>query len=164
MKIIDGKGKLFGKVSLIDIFIILLIIASVFIVINRFGGNNSFSGADKEITYTILVEGVREPTYNALTDEKHTAITEKETGRELGNIVSVEKKDSYIPSSLANGDYKLVKNEGRYDLTVTVKVYGSEAVNSYYASSGRQLMVGEDINFTSEILETNGIVTSIKTE
>ena len=39
MKIIDEKGRLFGKLNLIDLLVIVLILAVVFVAVWKLGGS-----------------------------------------------------------------------------------------------------------------------------
>lgn len=55
MKVVDEKGKLFGKLNLIDLLVIVLIIAAVAVVGLKFlggGGSGAGAGATK-LTYTV---------------------------------------------------------------------------------------------------------------
>lgn len=66
MKIVDEKGKLFGKLNIIDCLAILVLIAALIFAAVRFllpRGNDAV-GATTKLTYTVQVSGVDLPTYN----------------------------------------------------------------------------------------------------
>lgn len=60
-KLVDEKGRLFGKVSLIDIFVILFALVLAVAVYLRFFTNETTSlrGENDTFTYTLRVNGVR---------------------------------------------------------------------------------------------------------
>lgn len=75
MKVFDEKGKLFGKINIIDLLIILLVVAAIVVVgVKVLGGNgddaagNSASGGEEslttaaKLTYTVRLTAQREET------------------------------------------------------------------------------------------------------
>ena len=56
MKLIDEKGRLFGKVNLIDLLVVLLIVAVLAAVVWKLGGKKAaaaVTGADKKAVYIV---------------------------------------------------------------------------------------------------------------
>ena len=66
MKIIDEKGKLFGKINIIDLIIVLVIFALSAATFIKFRTSDAYMSKDTIIEYTLLVENVRTPTVDAL--------------------------------------------------------------------------------------------------
>ena len=61
MKIIDEKGRLFGKLNLIDLLVIVLVLAVVFVAVWKLGGSKAAEAATSEkhtLEYTVLFEDV----------------------------------------------------------------------------------------------------------
>ena len=61
MKLIDEKGRLFGKINLIDLLVVLLIVAVLAAVVWKLGGKKAaaaVTGADKKAVYTVEFEDV----------------------------------------------------------------------------------------------------------
>ena len=59
MKIIDEKGRLFGKINLIDLLVLVLVVAVVLAVGWKLVGRKaaaSVSNNNHEITFTVLFE------------------------------------------------------------------------------------------------------------
>lgn len=66
MKIIDEKGKLFGKINVIDLLVLVLIVAALILVAARFlapSGSNVIDSTTK-LTYTTQVSGVDQSIYD----------------------------------------------------------------------------------------------------
>lgn len=66
MKIVDEKGKLFGKLNVIDFLAIVVLIAALIFVAIRFllPKAGDATAATTKLTYTVQVSGVDLPTYN----------------------------------------------------------------------------------------------------
>lgn len=64
MKIIDEKGKLFGKLNIVDLLVILLVIAAAVFLVLRQERNSEAGGGggSATMTYQVLVKGV-DPAY-----------------------------------------------------------------------------------------------------
>lgn len=61
MKLIDEKGRLFGKINLIDLLVVLLVVAVIFAVVWKLGGNKAaaaVTGQNKTAVYTVEIEDV----------------------------------------------------------------------------------------------------------
>lgn len=58
MKVIDEKGKLFGKLNIIDLLVIVLIIAVAIVLgAKLLGGDDTVATASTKLTYTVRVTG-----------------------------------------------------------------------------------------------------------
>ena len=66
---LDKRGKLFGKISIIDIFVIILIAALALGIYSRFAVKSaSVETTAQPLEYTMKVSNVRIGTVNALKD------------------------------------------------------------------------------------------------
>lgn len=90
MKVVDEKGKLFGKINVIDLLVIILIIAVIAVVGLKFLGVGNLPSADvTKLTYTVRVTAQNE---NVVDTVKQ--FVDKEAG----------KKDQLVAGgSLVNG-------------------------------------------------------------
>ena len=63
MKIMDEKGKLFGKLNIIDLLAIVIILAALlFAALKLFGSGDALPSGSTKLTYTVLVGAVDEST------------------------------------------------------------------------------------------------------
>lgn len=65
MKIVDEKGKLFGKINLIDLLVVIVLIAAILFLAVRFtrGSDADPVGASTKLNYTVLVSGISPDVY-----------------------------------------------------------------------------------------------------
>lgn len=77
MKIIDKKGRLFEKVNVVDIAVIILLIFAIIAVGMKFRQVQTTQGGDKTIEYTMVVERLRQPSVDAI-EAEYTGILDAE--------------------------------------------------------------------------------------
>ena len=130
MKLIDEKGKLFGKVNIIDLLVLVVVIAALAFAAFRLlgGGEDPVNGTTK-LTYTALVGAVENDVYEDVLRHLEAA-----GGRDQlmadGSLV-----DGYVVGMVAkphvnyatDSQGRVVRSEedpaqgGRWDLTFTVE-------------------------------------------
>ena len=96
------NGKLFGKISVIDIAVVLLLVVLVVGVALRFSGGAGgqfVSGNSYECV--VKVKNVRDYTVKAL--EKGGEVYDKTTKEYIGTIVGVTSEPAAEPLALADG-------------------------------------------------------------
>ena len=79
MKLIDEKGRLFGKINLIDLLVVILIVAVIAAVAWKLGGRKAaaaVTGSAKKAVYTVEIEDV---------PADIAAYAETQTGKSLVN-------------------------------------------------------------------------------
>ena len=69
MKVVDEKGKLFGKLNIIDLLVVVLLIVAVALVATKLLGKDSAGSVGTTVlTYTVKVEGVDPQVYEGVRD------------------------------------------------------------------------------------------------
>ncbi|MCI2105647.1 MAG: DUF4330 domain-containing protein [Intestinimonas sp.] len=58
MKIVDEKGKIFGKLNIIDLLVMILLIAAIALVALKISNRNSSTGSGNVLVYTVKVSSV----------------------------------------------------------------------------------------------------------
>lgn len=162
MKFIDKKGRLFGKVNIVDIFVVFLLIFAVVAVGVKFKKVKTTQGGDKVIEYTMRVERVRQASIDNF-EKEYKNIIDAESKKTLGEIVSIENNPARELVKLDNGEYIFSEYEDKFDLTITIRTKGSETSQGYYSDSGRLITVGDTIGITNGYVQTFGEVLSVKT-
>ncbi len=156
----DKNGKLFGKLSIIDLGFILIVIAVVIGAYMRFS-----SGAGKIVTtpttfeYVIKVSNVRQFTVDALS--KKGQITDKKYEKVLGEITDVRIEDAHMESVRADGEVVDTILPERYTCYVTVRSDGKEGENGYFNAQNDEISIGRSMALYTKYVATSGGIESI---
>jgi hypothetical protein len=155
--LLDEKGRLFGKISIIDIGVLLLIIALLggayykFFVVDK---DNNAAKFDT-LEYKILVRAVRQYTVDAI--EVGADIYHVKTDSPMGKIVNKEVLPATEQLTKADGTMVIAEKPGRFNVLVTIQVPGVETAYGFRAN-GRM-----DLNRESqEVMDTRMIMLETK--
>ena len=155
--LLDEKGRLFGRISIIDICVVLLIIALIGGVYYKFFMVDKNQNAAKfdTLEYKILVEEVRQQSVDAI--EIGADIYDVKTDSPMGKIVSKEVLPATDQLTKADGTVVIAEKPGKFNVLVTIQVPGIETKYGYRAN-GRL-----DLNRESQqVLDTRMIVLETK--
>ncbi|MBK5252528.1 MAG: DUF4330 domain-containing protein [Peptostreptococcaceae bacterium] len=146
MKIIDDKGKLFGTINIIDLFVLLIIVLAAIFLAGRMlpGTESGEAGTQKEMEYTVKVEEVSKYTIDAA--NVGDAIFDFETGSDIGVISKIGHNPHM--EYLVNKDNEAVAIESldKFDLFITVKANFVETdkalmIEDMIVAVGRKVLV-----------------------
>lgn len=162
--IINKQGKLFGKVSIIDILAIVAVLVLVVGVYMRFVKPDATSvdtGVSSSVfEYDIDVNAVRIGTVEAL--KAGGPVMDVTTKEEMGEIVSVAERPAYDTHVMADGTYRNAEVPDRYDVTVTVRVNGKISADGFYTKQNKQIAPGSSYTFAGKLAQTSGIVSDVR--
>lgn len=158
--LINKEGKLFGKVSIIDIFVVIVIVIAAFGVYTRFFTvNEKVTVTQQQIEYRLKVTKVRQGTVDALS--KLGPVYDSTTKEYMGELVAVETEDCYEEQKLADGTLSNSKIPDRMNVIITVRVNGSTSSTGYYTSDNKYLAAGSGFVIATKYAETTGEIISI---
>lgn len=155
--LLDEKGKLFGKISIVDIGVLLIVIALLS------GGYYKFFMVDKNsnaakfdtLEYKILVEEVRQQSVDAIVIGAD--IYDVKTDSPMGKIMSKEVLPSTDQLTKADGTMVIAEKPGKFNVLVTIQVPGIETKYGFRAN-GRM-----DLNREfQQVMDTQMIVLETK--
>ena len=167
MKVVDEKGKLFGKLNIIDLLVVVLLIVAVALVATKLLGKDSAGSVGTTVlTYTVKVEGVDPQVYEGVRDY----IPSDGTGDQL--MANGEMADAYVTGVSAvpheggitmtdvNGTtLTFPTEEDTLDLTFTIQANVVNAVTNEVGT--QEVRIGKThIVKTVHFELTNGIITT----
>lgn len=166
MKLIDEKGRLFGKLNLIDLLVVLLVIVVIAAVVWKIGGPKieqtiqSVAPAPR-MEYEVICANVSNDVCNyALTMVGDQLMA---SGEMLdGKIVNVETEPNYIVTTDAAGNPVNAPNPKAKDLRFTIECAVSQADYAYVVGT-QEIRVGKSHIVKTVNLEINGTITRIDT-
>lgn len=173
MKVIDEKGKLFGKLNIIDLLAILVLVAALafggYKLVSRSGGNGdavSTSTGNAHLTYTARVTGVASDIYDEVVRQMEQnggqdQLMANGTMVEGAYITKVEAVPHVNYFNDTQGRVVISQDTGadaRYDLTFTVEVQSVDPVTSLVGT--QEVRVGKSHIVKTIHLEFNSTVVS----
>ena len=151
-KLIDDKGRLFGKINLIDlaVIIILLAVAGRFLLQVDFSTANEGVGVtannEQTIRYDCQVLKVRQATVNAV--QVGDAVVEAATNNHLGTVVDVIATPFVEEVFREDGTSVLVESQIYQDLTLVIEGKGSSNANTVLIGK-TEIRVGKQLSLKS---------------
>ena len=124
---IDEKGRLFGKINIVDLLVIIVVvILAVVLGMKLFGAGGALAGpgAATKLTYTVRVNGVQPAVYEDI--QKWIPGDPLMASGSLlpGQVLAVEAQphDAVVTLDTTDGALELPLEEGLLDLTFTIEV------------------------------------------
>ncbi len=157
----DKKGKLFGKVSVIDIILIIIIIAAVCAVGLKTmnAGSSAQVKSDTQFYVTFKVENVRNYTVSAVS--AGDIFYEKNAAR-LGTVTDVASEPYMEIVTLEDGTSLQSPSVERYTVYITMLCEGKEDSEGFYIGGTKQVASGMDIKLKSAKLNCNAEVYEVE--
>ncbi len=164
-KIIDEKGRIFGKISIIDIIVLLLailVVCGIFVKHAEDSHTKKISADTQKITYQIELKSVRDGTVNSFREGDKVFDTEKEV--EIGTIKSVEAVDAVSSKTNSEGIYVETKVPEKYDVTLTIEADGQVTDGRINLAKTCEIGVNGTKNFYTKYTASQGAIIDIQTE
>lgn len=121
---IDNKGKLFGKINVIDLLILVLIIGAISFVGYKMTGKVETTGQQEKIEIKLYAEEVT----NFVVDEdkikEGDIVTDVDRNVEVGKITKIEKGPSVSWAPNSEGKFVSSSREGWSSIIITCESEG----------------------------------------
>ena len=159
---IDEKGRLFGKINIVDLLVVLVIVIAAVVLGVKFlggGGTSAINPAKTPVRYTVLVQGVEPEVYENI--QKYIPGQLMASGEMLdGYITAVEPVEGRARTATvdaADGTLEIPVNDGKMDLLFTIEC---NVVNPVTTEIGTQeVRVGKTHTVKTNRIElVNGII------
>lgn len=156
MKIIDEKGKLFGIINIIDLFIsIMLIVLIGFGAYKVFRVNPTVAVNTQKVTMVYFIQEVRDVTFNAIEEGEIAKDYDKNTV--YGKIVKKEALPAKKMVSTADGRVIEAEIPNRYDVKVYIEGDAVISKTGIYMG-GQEVRVGYNAAIKGRKFGTRGFV------
>ena len=154
---IDEKGKLFGKVNLLDLFLLIVIVAVV-AVAGLYFANRPKAAETLPITYTLEIQNKEDSYFDHVYEGE--IVTDTITGVPVGVISGFTKKPAQVITQ-AGDELILVSPEGRSDgyveISVDANVSGSDII-----TNDIPIKIGRGVTFRSETVSMPGYIVDME--
>ena len=164
MKLIDRNGRLFGKVSVIDLIVVavVLVLAVALNMKNNHLSHTSTSVTNDPITYQVLVSGSRNYVADAIREGDLMFDQERSSGGTLGKILSIEVLPGSKMAELNDGTVEVIPAEDCVNLLLTVQGEGIVSDGRVLLNRIYDLGVNSARNFYTKYAQFTGTVTDIQ--
>ena len=157
----DKNGKIAGKISIIDLGVIILIIAAVIGLCVRFMSSTTTAVTSNEtFRYVVKINSVRKFTVDAL--QKRGITTDKKSEMTLGEITDVQVGEAKMQSTTADGRIEWSNLPDRYTCMVTIEAEGRESEDGYILDDTTELSVGRTVDIVTKYVKTTGEIISVE--
>lgn len=163
--LMDSKGKLFGKISVVDAIVLVVIITLALGTFYKFGVLEKSSGAASmsKISYTVKVKRVRPFILDCI--KEGDVLFDKTSGNSIGTIVKIDSYDATDSLSDLSGKYSTVNVQNRIDVVLHVEADAARNANgSHYVGRTYELIRNSTKKFMTKYYEFNGSVKDIGTD
>lgn len=166
--IIDKKGKLFGKINIIDLCILLVIVVGIsgmIFTVAKIKNNSSVLSSDKKgeaatVEVGLLLKEVRDVTRDAIIVGDEVFTTTK--GTSLGKITKIESTQSKRTVVTDNGEvYSAIVPE-KYDVTIYVETQAKKTETGYHGDDDVRFLYGKYYEIKTSTIKTTPMISSIK--
>jgi len=159
-KIIDEKGRLFGRISIIDVIVLALVVVLAVATFTRYRVRETplTTANTVKVTYTVKNQRTRANIAELIRpgDNLYT-----ESGTFIGVIRDVAAIEARSPEAIIDGTYVIASFEDRYDIILTVEANCSYIDGRYYAERIYELSANSEQRMTTKYNLFTGIILSI---
>ena len=155
MKILHENGKIFGKISMVDILVVAIVILLIFGIYSKFNNdiiptNNNVSNNSniQEFYFDIQIKNVIPETGSMI--KQGDKVYDKTSGTEIGEVIEVKTSSAKVDFQTNEG--KIIESEiqGKIDIVVTVKSFGNIKNGKYLANHTIDILAGETRQFETK--------------
>lgn len=160
MGLIDSKGRLFGKINIVDLLIVLLIISiagGIYLVF--FGGSDKQVVETRKVVYDFEITNVNMEFIDAITPGD--PIRDSTRGNELGTVVSKTSRNAtMLNEDLINGRYVIADVPDAYDVVITIEAKANITPANIIVG-GAEVKVGKKFFIKGKGYANQGFVTKM---
>lgn len=159
---IDNKGKLFGKISIVDLLIVLLVVVAIGATVFKFGfsAHKDVNEAGSKIEYVVKVEGVRDFTVDSI--KEGAELYDDESDAFIGTVKGIEVKESMDYALKNDGTTVYTSKPDRYDVYLTVESDARILNGAYFANGTKEIGAFSGFKVYSEYFSFDIEVQSVK--
>ncbi|HEY3368912.1 MAG TPA: DUF4330 domain-containing protein [Symbiobacteriaceae bacterium] len=156
MSVIDNKGRLFGKINLLDLVVVVAVIA----VAGRYGykhfmpKQSAVTGQDQNVEIVVKISKISQSTVDGL--KVGDEILDSPSNTILGKVVKKEAQPSPVPGATSEYPSKELN-----DMYVTISGPGRVSPDGAVSMAGIQMLRGRAESLRTVSWTSSGYVTGL---
>lgn len=162
-KLIDENGRLFGRISVIDVVVIavIVVLAAALYTKDTALPIAGISDPLQHIRYEVTITNMPDGRLESLREED--TLYDKETGNPMGTIKDIQVEECVISMLKADGTYVMAPVEGRHNVTLTVDAQAMvDERGHYYVNRTNIVGVGWSMDFYTKTSLFSGTITEME--
>lgn len=155
---LDEKGRVFGRLNIIDLLVLLLLVGLAVAVLYRFTSSSMTKDVNCRVRYTLMIEGVRDFTLEYY--EEGLTCFDKVKGEYIGDIVAIRSEPLTVTIHQFDGSLYIAEHPDNLRVYVDIESDARETSSTYLLNGAYELKVGSQINLNTKSIDVWGIIVS----
>ena len=159
--VLDKKGKLFGKVSVVDIFVIILIaglLAGAFYKLSS-PVTNAIFGGDSTIYFSVRIQDVRE--FTQVYYKPGMSVYDSKTGLFLGRIEEVHVEPFVAKIEKSDGTIVAAAKPERIEIVLDIAGQGIETSQAFLVEGSYEVKIGAGVLLGTKYVDVSGYICAV---
>ena len=157
----DKNGKIAGKISIVDLLVLLMVIAVGLGAAYRFMAPNAqVDPGEATIEYTLRVAQTRDFTLEYY--KVGLPVFERTTGLYMGTIVDVRSEPRYAHQSAPDGTVVIAHQPGVIVIHIDILASGRETDNAIFVGGTQEINVGGLVGMRTKYVDVDTTVDYIR--
>ncbi len=158
--IVNEQGKLFGKVSIVDIAVVVCIVLFAAAIGVRFVLPSRMNSNSGKYTYTATVKNIRPESVTAIKNDIGKMWYD-EKGNEVGVLKSAEEKPHVADITKNDGTVVLAEMPGKYTMELRFEATALKGTSSVLLGGKREVSNGSSVLANSESIAVTYTISNI---
>ena len=146
MKIMDEKGRLFGKINLFDLIALMVLVLGLLVIGLRLTGGEEEAVAPAYSSATVQIESTGMRDYMVESLKEGDLLYEE--NKKIGVIKEIRAEKQKVDTLLPDGSYQAIERVLFYDVMLTIET------EQYYEDAGQYVNGALLLNGTSHTFST----------
>jgi len=156
----DKNGKLFGKISIVDLIVLLLVLAIAAGSVWRFTSPDAaLNQADATINFTVRIEGVRDFTLENY--RVGLRVYDRQAGQFIGHISNIRYTNFYESHPHFDGTVAWVAVPDRLTIYLDITANGRVTPTAVYVEGTYEIAAGSLRYINTKYVQTSGRIYSV---
>ncbi|MGE5484557.1 MAG: DUF4330 domain-containing protein [Ignavibacteriales bacterium] len=161
MRLIDSRGRILGKVNIIDLLIVVMVLTALYGFWHARSASTGLAalrGGTREIEATFVVSNVRPATSSVI--KVGDKVNDSKTNTYLGEVTAVRVEPAEIAVTGPDGRIYESRSATRQDVWVTIRGQGRVSPNAITLGSN-EIRIGTQISLKTNIYAVQSTVMEI---
>lgn len=157
-KIVDEKGRLFGRISLIDLGVLVL---ACVLMLGLFVSKEVMPDIE-DIRYEVSIDNMPQGRLDSICIGDYLYDADYATGHPVGTIVDIRVTDCVIPSQKVDGTYVMGTVDDRTNVVLVLEAKGvMDGEGHGYINRTNEVALGSVVNYYTKACQFVGTVTEL---